>query len=116
MRVAAQQRAATWPRMTAQHIADLAAYLGVHPDADPRPNLQRGQFLLLDRGCLKCHSLAGDGGTVGPDLAKYKSYDRPLAWVAAMWNHGLAMLDQASRMGIPFPILDARDMTDLLGF
>lgn len=116
MRLAAQQRAATWPRMTAQEIGELAVYLGVRADADPRPNLQRGQFLLVDRGCLKCHSLADEGATVGPDLSKYKSYDQPLAWVAAMWNHGVAMLDQASRRGILFPVLSASDMVDLLGF
>jgi cytochrome c551/c552 len=116
MRLAAQQRAVTQPRMTAQDIGDLATYLGVRADSDPRPNLQRGQFLLLDRGCLKCHALADDGAAIGPDLSKYKSYDQPLAWVAAMWNHGVAMLDQATKRGIPFPVLSPRDMVDLLGY
>ena len=116
MRLAAQQRAATWPRMTPQDIGDLAAYLGVRSDADPRPNLQRGQSLLVNRGCLKCHALADDGAAVGPDLSKYTSYDQPLAWMAAMWNHGVAMLDQATKRGIPFPVLSARDMVDLLGY
>ena len=116
MRLTARQRAATWPRMTAQDIGELAAYLGVRADADPRPDLQRGQTLLVDRGCLKCHALADEGATIGPDLSKYKSYDQPLAWVAAMWNHGVTMLDQATRRGIPFPALSAKDMIDLLGF
>lgn len=32
--------------------------------------LARGQELFLDRGCLSCHAVRGNGGTVGPDLSE----------------------------------------------
>jgi hypothetical protein len=116
MRIAASQQGVTWPRLTPQDIGELAAYLGVRSSADPYPSLSRGHFLLVARGCLKCHALAGEGGRLGPDLSRYGSYDQPLVWAAAMWNHGPTMLDRVIQMGIPYPVFTPQDMVDLLGF
>ena len=39
-------------------------------DADPKPDLARGQTLLVQKGCLKCHALRGEGGRIGQDLSE----------------------------------------------
>ena len=49
-------------------MADLEPALG--PGWDEGRSLERGRILFSDAGCLKCHTIAGEGAEGGPDLSK----------------------------------------------
>jgi hypothetical protein len=98
-------------------MADLMAYLLADAGRDPEPNLLKGQLVLLRKGCLKCHSLAREGGRIEPDLAERRAdYDSAAAWAAAMWTHTPAMATMAARQGIPYPRFSEDEMGNLVGF
>lgn len=117
MFVALAQESSQWPRFTPAEMADLMAYLLADPARDPAPDPSKGQSVLLRKGCLKCHSLAREGGRVEPDLADRRAdYESPAAWAATMWTHTPAMAAMAARQGIPYPRFEADEMGNLLGF
>ena len=106
-----------WPRITADEMADLMAYLQADPTRDAAPDLSKGQLVLLRKGCLKCHRLAREGGRVEPDLGERRAdYESAAAWAAAMWAHTPAMALMATRRGISYPRFSGDDMGHLLGF
>jgi cytochrome c551/c552 len=109
-------RGLAWPAIQAQEMADLLAFLGMQPGLERSPNLDRGRVLLLQKGCLKCHALAGEGARVAPDLARFRQFGSPVPLAAALWNHAPAMLDRIDKSGIPYPVFQEGEMADLLGF
>lgn len=116
MRARALERGIPWPQLTEAEMADLMGYLRVSPGADPAPDLRRGQALLVQKGCLKCHALSGEGGRLGPDLARVARRRSQVAVAAGMWSHAEGMLARIEERGVPFPVFGAGEMGDLLGY
>ncbi len=111
------QRGFAWPSITASEMADLMAYLQGDARRDGRPDLSKGQGLVLRKNCLKCHSLRGEGGRVEPDLAARRGdYESAPAWAAAMWTHTPRMADMASRVGVAYPRFTGDEMGNLVAF
>jgi len=105
-----------WPVMSVPEMADLLTFLGMQPGREHAPNLGRGRALLVQKGCLKCHALAGEGGRVAPDLVRFREYGNPVPLAASLWNKAPRMLERIDKSGIPFPVFQEGDMGDLLGF
>ena len=106
-----------WPRLGTPEMADLVAYLQADPARDPAPNLPRGQVLLVQRGCLKCHRLRGEGGAVGIEFTEYPGgYESPVVWAATIWHHSPRMAGHAAQMGVLYPRFTGEEMTNLFGF
>jgi cytochrome c551/c552 len=106
-----------WPQISAAEMADLMAYLLADPSRDPSPNLVKGQVTLVNKGCLKCHRLRGEGGRVGPDLAERRAVYAPAAtWGATMWAHTPRMAAAAIQQGVLYPRFSGDEMVHLLGF
>jgi len=106
-----------WPQISVSEMSDLMAYLQADPGRDPEPDLFKGHLLLLRKGCLKCHSLAREGGRIEPDLAERRAdYESPVAWAAAMWAHTPGMAAMALQKGIPYPRFSGDEMGNLVGF
>lgn len=106
-----------WPRINAREMADLMVYLRADPARDPEPDPDKGQVMLLRKGCLKCHPLKREGGQVEPDLAAPRSdYESAAAWAATMWAHAPRMLGLAGRRNIPYPRFSGDEMGHLVGF
>ena len=110
------QRGKSWPTLSIQEVADLAAWLMARQNADPPGNEAKGRVLLLKKGCLKCHALFGDGNRVGPDLSTYPNYNSPLEWAASVWNHAPKMRAKAEELDIEYPRFEAHEMVDLVEF
>jgi cytochrome c551/c552 len=106
-----------WPEIALEEMADLMAYLQADPSRDPAPDLFQGQVLLIRKGCLKCHRLRREGGSVGIELTRYRAgYRSAVAWAATMWNHSPRMAGHAVRMGLIYPRFSGDEMVHLVGF
>lgn len=117
MFTAFRQEAAPWPQMSVAEMADLMAYLQATPARDPSPDPRKGQVVLVRKGCLKCHSLRGEGGQIGPDLAARRAdYASAAAWAATMWTHSPRMAAVAAERGVLYPRFSGDEMGNLLGF
>jgi cytochrome c551/c552 len=109
-------RGITWPEFRVEEMGELLAFLGMQPSLERAPNLDRGRALVMQKGCLKCHALAGEGGRIAPDLTQFRQFRDPLPLATALWNHAPAMLDRIDQSGIPYPIFQAGEVADLVGY
>lgn len=109
-------RGLPWPEIRAEEMGGLLTFLGMQPGLERAPNLDRGRVVLIQKGCLKCHALAGEGGRDAPDLARFRQFGSPVPLAAALWSKAPSMLDRIDVSGIPYPIFQEGEMTDLLGF
>ena len=105
-----------WPRLTAREMAALALYLKSSPQRNDPPNLSRGQAILVEKGCARCHAVQGRGETVARDLVRHVRFDSSIAWAAAMWNHAPAMLAAGTERRLEYPQFRAAELADLIGF
>jgi len=75
-----------------------------------------GKALFQQKGCVKCHSIAGTGGTAAPDLGKQRLRPRVAEMAGAFWNHGPTMWAKMKELGVPYPRFSDREMADLLSY
>jgi len=109
-------RGLAWPVISVPEMTELLTFLGRQPGRERAPNLDRGRVLLIQKGCLKCHALAGEGGRAAPDLMRFREYGNPVPLAAALWNKAPGMLERIDKSGVPFPVFQEGEMGDLLGF
>ncbi|MFZ3265427.1 MAG: c-type cytochrome [Terriglobales bacterium] len=111
-----------WPQFTGNEMNDLIAYVRLsapQPSTNTREisgNAELGWGVFQSR-CMPCHSVRGQGGSVGPELGPER--DLPLTtgqFASVLWNHAPAMLRQARENGISPPVLQGNDMADLRTF
>jgi len=75
-----------------------------------------GSRVFGAKGCVKCHSINGVGGKVGPDLAKNLKPRSFFDVATAMWNHLPRMAVKMKQLGITRPELSPQEAADLVGF
>ena len=75
-----------------------------------------GSRVFDAKGCVKCHSLNGSGGKIGPDLARVSRPHTFYDLAAAMWNHLPRMTERMKQLGITRPQLDSDEAKNLVGF
>ncbi len=111
------------PTFSGSELVDLIAYLkSTAPDKSEGPlyilpgTAEQGRRLFQDKRCIECHSVAGQGGKVGPDLAD-KAMRRSMTQLAeAMWNKAPAMMAAMKSRKIAVPRLEAEDMADIVAY
>jgi mono/diheme cytochrome c family protein len=117
----------THPYLTSGEMRDLVAFLSsanpegptrTQPDGTgPTGDAKRGEQLVSDKGCLRCHSLAGPGGgTPGGSLDRLKGWDSPWSVVAQMWNHSFRMEFEVEDRRAGWAPLNPDEMADLVAF
>ncbi len=104
------------PKLTPEEMAALTAYLYYLNFIDNPGDAGRGEKLLSSKGCIKCHSVGGRGGKIGPALDKYGHYISPIFLATAMWNHGAKMAEKMRERRVPRPQLFGADIVDLLAY
>jgi cytochrome c551/c552 len=109
-------RGLRWPEIRVEEMAELLTYLGMEPGLERAPNLDHGRALLVQKGCLQCHALAGEGGRSAPDLIRFRQLGGVAPLAAALWNKAPVMLERVAASGVPYPIFREGELADLLGF
>lgn len=111
------------PTFAPDELRDLIAYLESASEALPdqpvyvlpgRAAAGRTRFEELQ--CTQCHGLAGEGGTVAPDLGRAGRYRNMIEFAAAMWNKAPTMTRVMRQRGIDVPRLREGDMADLVAY
>ncbi len=75
-----------------------------------------GALQFTKKACDRCHSIEGQGGTFGPDLAR-SDLDRSLLdIVALMWNHSPQMSGIMTDLHVARPVLSSADLTELAAY
>jgi cytochrome c2 len=112
-----------WPRFEGEEMNDLLAFVryvraGPEREFDVLPaNPRRGWALFREKGCISCHAIRGEGGTVGPDLSADRPLPRTVTQMAGrMWNHSPEMWAAMKAKGIDRPTFEGQDMADLIAF
>ena len=90
----------------------VPAAVSVAQDGDPF----RGRDLFAEKGCSRCHSVWGHGGSLGPDIVVVVLGKTWYELVGDFWNHTPRMMEEVSQQGYSWPTLDAREMADTLSY
>lgn len=78
---------------------------------------KKGWQSFFTKGCIKCHSVWGEGGTAGPNLSITPSRHLSEAQLAAtMWNHAPSMWEKMLAKGINFKSMSQEEMADIFAF
>ncbi len=114
-----------WPEFLGDEMNDLIAFAG---GARPSPKTARSNENVLrgsaERGwgvfqlkCMRCHSMDGHGGHIGPELGP--DYDLPHStaqFATVLWNHAPAMRKHAREASLTMPTLEGKEIRDVQTF
>jgi mono/diheme cytochrome c family protein len=104
------------PVFADNEMADVIAYLSFLGYSDEPGDPTRGRRVLRQKGCVRCHSIGGEGGGEGPDLAMSKGLTSSIGLVTAVWNHAANMEKEFKKRGIPWPDFRSTEMADLVAY
>jgi cytochrome c551/c552 len=104
------------PRFAEGEMADILAYLYTLKVNDNPGDAGKGPKIIENKGCLKCHSLAGEGGEISADLATVSLLDSPQGMISAMWNHAPAMQDEQVQQKMKWVMFKGQELADLYAF
>ena len=83
---------------------------------EPAQSAAAGARVFGAKGCAKCHSVKGLGGSEGPDLGQTPRLRSFYDLAADMWNHGPEMVERMQELDIRRPHLSPRETGDLIAF
>ncbi len=111
------------PQFKGNEIVHLAAAIRsfMSPERAPSSDFVfgdpvKGKALAEDKGCMRCHSVRGTGGSLGPDFAEI-DFEYSVTQIAGkMWNHGPQMWNIMKQENIKFPIFAKGEIADVIAF
>lgn len=112
-----------WPKFEDEEIVDLTNYLRILRMKSPADevylqpgNPDAGKMLIESKGCLRCHSVDGKGGDIGPDVTQMELNKSVTEIAGLMWNHSLVMMSIMKRQNIEWPQFQGREMGDVIAY
>lgn len=75
-----------------------------------------GAQIFIDKGCVLCHAIRGEGGSVGPDLGRVELNHSLLEVAGIMWSHSPRMNEKLKELRAIRPSFTPKEMGDLIGF
>jgi len=110
------------PTFKGNELVDIIAYVtsaAKDPGGDTAQVVpgtpERGEALFRDKQCASCHTIAGKGGKVGPELGRAHHVSLT-QFAGLMWNHGPAMWAKMKERGIEAPQLSGQEMADIVAY
>lgn len=79
-------------------------------------NPAMGARLFRKKDCIKCHSIKGVGGDVGPDLGMIRHNHTNVRMAAILWNHAPLMTKIMTERKIPRPLFKGPEMAHLIAY
>jgi cytochrome c2 len=76
----------------------------------------RGKELLTSKGCMRCHSIWGAGGEMGPDFARVSANKNLPEILGDFWNHTPRMIEYAGREGLKWPRFELEEMENVISY
>jgi cytochrome c2 len=101
------------PQFSTTELNQLVSFLYMLPYLGQPGNPRRGETLLEEKACFRCHSLARKGKRDGVPLDALAVYQSQVVLLQRMWNHGPEMIRQMATTRTPVPSFSGNDMTDI---
>jgi cytochrome c2 len=79
-------------------------------------NPTAGRQIFLERGCVRCHSIWGNGGTLGPDFAIVGAGRSMQQLAGLFWNHTPRMIETVRRRGVQWPTFTEAELADIISY
>jgi mono/diheme cytochrome c family protein len=105
-----------WAIAAVAVLACLASAANAQPLFSPEQDPIAGARVFGAKGCVKCHSIEGLGGKIGPDLARTQRPQSFYTVAAAMWNHLPHMAVKMNQFDIKRPKLVPSEAASLIAF
>jgi len=113
-----------WPEFKGAEMMDLLEYIranarGAKEIAYITPgNPKQGKLVFAQKGCIKCHTIRGEGGKGGEDLGnRAKTFYKSLTQIASsMWNKGPTVLAKMAQTQTGIPKFTPKEMADLITY
>lgn len=102
--------------LSRKEMADVFALIFFVQQLGELGDPARGGQILRDKGCSQCHSTDTNGGTIGPDLAKWGRNANPVVWAQMMWEHAPMMEEAMKRSEMNWPKLEGADLAHIVAY
>jgi cytochrome c2 len=111
-----RQQNKSYPQLDPQEMADILAFLYQSGNVDRAGDPTAGKKVFTDKGCIRCHSVAGVGGKAAPDLSGIAAGVDSSAWTRAMLNHAGSMIDPITTTIGQWPQFTGKEMNNLIAY
>ena len=91
-------------------ILSFSINLNAKTPVSMQERIEAGKELFKSKSCSYCHSVRGEGGSIGPDLSKWESMKSPVLWGAIMWNHVPEMIKVFKEKKIDYPLFEGDEI------
>ncbi len=75
-----------------------------------------GRRIFQERECTRCHSIWGNGGTLGPDFASVGEGASLQLLAGMFWNHTPRMIETVRARGIDWPTFTEAELADIISY
>ena len=116
MRQKMEEEGVQFKELSLSQMADIFAFLYFIRYMDEPGDPQTGKKLIEEKKCNLCHSIHGQGGTIGPDLEKWGNYVNPIVWAQAMWENAATMEREMKQREMKWPELHGDDMVHMIAY
>ncbi|HLG18025.1 MAG TPA: c-type cytochrome [Blastocatellia bacterium] len=79
-------------------------------------NPMKGRNIFISKGCIKCHSIWGMGGKLGPDLTRIGMGRSFLQIAGSLWSHSPKMIELMKQRGVARPTFTPEEMGDFISY
>ena len=104
------------PELNSEEMFQLIAFVYfLNYFGDPG-DAAKGELVFLRKGCIECHSVGTQGPEEAVPLDRFQFHKSPAFFSAALWNASKEMTKVMVEQGIPRPVYETSDISNILAF